>query len=296
MTESSVLNLLVLSCILAWGVVGIVDKLALEQVSYKAFVLAVYAFSLPTAGVVGLVAFATQPRSALSPEVIFWSACAAAAQFFSLLLYLKAMSRLEASFVIGITAAYPMITQLIAASALGESLWGTRLAGAALIGVGITAIAVSQKSNLTGNGNIRVIGCVVLCTLLWSVVGIFDKKAVACSSALGAYYAKCLCNLVLLAMALAWLYYKRALPSFASLKLWQFASLSALLMTIGNLAYIEALALAPASYVIVITGCYPVVMYACALVFLKERLNVKRLSGVCVIVLGAVLTQLTQSL
>jgi drug/metabolite transporter (DMT)-like permease len=53
--------------------------------------------------------------------------------------------------------------------------------------------------------------------------------------------------------------------------------------------------LTTASYVIVITGCYPLIMYIFALMFLKEKLNLIRLAGVILVVAGGGIVQLTQS-
>lgn len=299
MSQSLLLDLLVLTCILSWGLRGIVDKRALERLPYNSLLLAVYSFYLPSAVVVYLILSATQPHWSLSVDVVAWTGLSAAAQFAAIVLYLIAMSRLEASFVIGLTAAYPLIMQVLAVPALGESLLGARLIGAVLIGIGIISIAGSQdweENKLPGGQRTVALCCVVLCTVLWGVIGIFDKKAVGGSSPLVAYYAKCVCNVVLVSLAFGWFALRKSMPLARGKALWKFSALSALLMTLGNLAYVQALSLASASYVIVITGCYPVVMYMCALWILKERLNLVRISGVCTIVLGAIVTQLTRSL
>jgi drug/metabolite transporter (DMT)-like permease len=298
MSQSFLLDLMVLACIFCWGLRGVVDKRALELVPYSALLLAEYGVYLPSAAGAYFMLNAG-PHWFLSNEVLMWSAAGALAQFAAVLFYLVAMSGLEASFVIGLTAAYPLIMQVLAVPTLGESLLGARLIGTVLIGIGIVSIAGSQdwkKTPLSGRKRMIALACVFLCTVLWGVIGILDKKAVAGSSPMIAFYAKSVCNVFLLGAAIAWYAARRALPSFTSKALWQFSSISAVLMVIGNLAYVQALAMAPASYVIVITGCYPVVMYLAALWILKERVNVVRISGVCTIVIGAIVTELTRSM
>jgi drug/metabolite transporter (DMT)-like permease len=57
-----------------------------------------------------------------------------------------------------------------------------------------------------------------------------------------------------------------------------------------------AMTMATASYVIVITGCYPLFMYLFAMLFLKEKLDKLRVLGVLLVVLGGLMVQTTQSL
>ncbi len=50
-----------------------------------------------------------------------------------------------------------------------------------------------------------------------------------------------------------------------------------------------------ASYVIAITGCYPMLMYLLALVWLKERFSQARFAGISLVVLGGILVQLSKT-
>jgi uncharacterized membrane protein len=54
------------------------------------------------------------------------------------------------------------------------------------------------------------------------------------------------------------------------------------------------MSLSTASYVVVITGCYPLLMYLFALLFLKEKFNAIRFAGVVLVVAGGGLVQLSQ--
>lgn len=54
--------------------------------------------------------------------------------------------------------------------------------------------------------------------------------------------------------------------------------------------------LASLSYVSVITGCYPLFMYLFAIIFLKERVNERRITGMGLVVIGGLMVQFTQKL
>jgi len=61
-------------------------------------------------------------------------------------------------------------------------------------------------------------------------------------------------------------------------------------------SYLFAMTMASVSYVIVITGCYPLFMYLFAVIFLKERLSKMRIGGMALVIIGGLLVQNTQSL
>jgi uncharacterized membrane protein len=84
-------------------------------------------------------------------------------------------------------------------------------------------------------------------------------------------------------------------PKIYEIRLWTFPILSALCLIIGGLAYLYAMSMSTASYVIVITGCYPLLMYTFAVWLLGEKVNRLRLVGIAVLVIGGIFTQLTQS-
>jgi uncharacterized membrane protein len=49
------------------------------------------------------------------------------------------------------------------------------------------------------------------------------------------------------------------------------------------------------SYVIAVTGCYPLVLYFLAMIFLKERFTLARAIGIALIAIGGIITQITQA-
>jgi len=66
-------------------------------------------------------------------------------------------------------------------------------------------------------------------------------------------------------------------------------------LILGTSTYLFALKMSTASYVIVITGCYPLFTYIFTLLFLKEKMQKWRLAGIIGIVIGGLLVQSTQS-
>lgn len=296
--QTTYLNILVLTCIFCWGAWGIFDKKALAGSNNREVLVALYTMFIPEIPLLLAILNFTQPGWHISPEVMFWSALGSFTSTLSLLAYLVALSKAEASYVLGITASYPLVMQLLAWSFLGESLVFNRMLGSLLIGTGVTVIGHSAKhahADTTPNDRRIIFLCIIVATLGWGLHGLFDKRAVTLSHPLVVFLARCLCDVVSLLVMLLICRARKLSLNMASKRLWKFSSLSALSLAVGYFAYLTAMSISSASYVIVITGCYPLLMYVFALVFLKEKLNVIRLLGVCLVVLGGLLVQITQS-
>ncbi len=293
------LNLLIAITILCWGIWGIFDKKALEKASAMDVLVMLYIFYVVQIPVL-LVAFNyLMPGWQVSSELVFWTGLAGFCYTAASLAYLKAMEKNEASFVLGITAAYPIVLQFFAFLILGETLVFSRLAGAAMIGLGILAISGSKGAGyqqLSGSAKLRMFACIVVATFGWGIWGIFDKKALGLAAPAEVFFCQCVWDLVWLIVILLASYsrgYRFALSNFHA---WKYTGFSALCLTVGAWSYLYCLSASTASYVIVITGCYPMLMYLFALWFLSEKLNRLRLSGIALVVLGGILVQLTQSM
>jgi len=291
------LNILVLFTIFCWGIWGIFDKLALARASYKDVILILYIFYLPAIPVVYLILNSANPGWSITPSLVLWTGLAALSHTVAVVSYMHAMSKTEASYVLGITAAYPLVLQLLACVFLGESLVPVRLAGAALIGAGVFAIGLStgeRAAALAGRDRLVLWLCVAVATFCWGVVGLFDKKALATAHPLAVYLGQCLWDVFYLIVLVAYFKLSGHKPAVRCGRTWLFCGLSALCLMLGAWTFLAALAQASASYVIVITGAYPLLMYLFALLFLKERFNRARLAGIALVVAGAVLVQQTQ--
>ncbi|MBY0360020.1 MAG: DMT family transporter [Candidatus Obscuribacterales bacterium] len=292
------LNVLVLISLFCWGFWGISDKKALAHGSQFEVMLCLYFLSLLLIPPVVLSLNIVHPGWSLPADLLFWTGLASLAYTGAIFSYLSAMSKTEASFVLGITASYPLVLQILAAVFLGEALVWQRLLGGLVIGAGIGMIGGSQtkrEEKLPPEQKIQLVLSVVMATLCWGVWGLFDKKALASGGPLEVYLAQRLWDLFFLLLFLCVLFWRKIKFNWRNKKLWLFSAGSEGAVAAGGLAYLGALSQASASYVITITGCYPLVMYILALFLLKEKFNAIRFAGIVLVVCGGLLVQLTQS-
>lgn len=292
-----ILDLVVAATIVCWGAWGIFDKKALETANDRDVLLILYLLALPEIPIVFFYLNATMPGWQLTGPIAFWSGLGSITSSISMFAYLFAMSRAEASYVLGITASYPLMMQFLAFAFLHEKLVLSRLIGGALIGIGVAAVGHSAKSHESLNKKDRIIVllCIIFATIGWGIHGLFDKKAVELAHPLVVFFARGLfdaCTLLVFAVVLKT---TRAKITITSKKTWMYAGFSAACLAVGYICYLKAMSLSTASYVVVITGCYPLLMYLFALLVLKESFNKFRFFGVTLVVIGGALTQLSQS-
>lgn len=293
------LNSFIIISLVCWGFWGIADKKALSYGSQYEVILCLYALSFLFIPLIAFILNIVHPGWSLSFEVMGWTGLAAFCYTIAIFSYLSAMSKTEASFVLGITASYPIVLQFLAAAFLGEQLVPQRILGGLVIGAGIGMISGSVSKNdnrLTRHEYISLAACVILATLCWGVWGIFDKKALSISGPLEVYLAQRLWDVFFFFVLLMIFWWRKVQLSFRNEKLWLFCGLSEAAIGGGGLSYLAALSVASASYVITITGCYPLLMYLFALLFLKEKFNKMRFAGISLVVLGGLLVQLTQGI
>jgi bacterial/archaeal transporter family protein len=291
------LNLLVAAALLCYGAWGIFDKKALETSSDRDVLLILYLLALPEIPLFFLILNATIPGWHLTAQITLWAGLGSVTASMAMFAYLFAMSRAEASYVLGITASYPLMMQFLAFAFLGEKLVLSRLIGGALIGIGVTVVGQSAKSHKaqTKRDRMIVLLCIIFATVGWGLHGLFDKKAVELASPLVVFFTRSLFDALTLLIFAIYLKLRRFKVVINSKQTWKYAAFSALCLAVGYICYLQALTLSTASYVVVITGCYPLLMYLFALVFLKEKFNRVRFIGVLLVVIGGGLVQLTQS-
>lgn len=299
--ESFNLNFLIIAILICWGIWGILDKKALKGVGSLEVLVRLYsaaAIQVP----LGLwwISISSPHEHAIPSAVWSWTCLAAVCQLISLSSYLQAMTMTEASYVLGITAAYPVVLQLLAIPFLGENLVFNRIVGAVIIALGVALIGSSpqntQKLGSAPNTKALTI-LVVLATLGWGLWSIVEKKAlIAANQPLEVFVAERAWDTVMLFVIAAACYLKRQNLNWQDKSSWKFALLSALALTLGRCMFLNALSVSSASYVITITGCYPLLMYLFALILLKEKFSRLRCFGIVLVVAGGILVQLTQSL
>ncbi len=281
--------------LMAWGVAGIFDKKAVESASPKAVFVTFHLFLAVVALVLGVLLPWIYPDWHISTGVLYWEGLNAVAAMVAFLAYYYAMSKTQASWVLGITAGYPIIGQLLSTPLTGEPFKVSSIAAAALVSLGVALIGWSggeEQKKLSRNDKLMLILCVAGSTLLWGLLGIFEKRALEFGRPFETYFVQACWKTALVALILIFFRKYGYQTAFRTPGAWKFSWLSAAGVTAGNIAYILALTTSTAGYVITMTAGYPLVMYVFALTFLKEKLNVVRAIGIILIVLGAVVMDL----
>jgi len=286
----------IVATLLTWGIAGIFDKKAVESADPKAVFVTFHLFLI----VITLVLWIALPWIyedwSIAPGVILWEGLNAVAAMAAFLFYYYAMSKTQASWVLGITAGYPIIGQLLSTPLTGEPFKMSSVAAAALVSFGVAMIGWSageEQKKLKHSDKVSLILCVALSTLLWGLLGIFEKLALNYGRPFETYFAQAAWKTVLVVLLLVGFKKFGFTTAFRAPGAWKFSWLSAAGVTAGNIAYILALTQSTAGYVITMTAGYPLVMYVFALMFLKEKLNIIRAAGIALIVAGAVAMELT---
>lgn len=316
------LNTLICICLACWSTWGIFDKKALEAAKHldvMVFQHIIYVLEIP---IIFFILCQLYPIGfGIDNMTWIWSALGSGCSSSAMLFYLVAMSKAEASFVLGITASYPLVVQILAYFMLGEALVPERLFGSLLIGLGVALIGSSDHkkdeevpiqnvppvSLLRGQRITRVqegrrkqvkTKVLLLCavaTLLWGITGLFDKKALLLDAPFKVYFARCVWDGAILILLIIGCRYYKYRCQWKAKEAWKWSGLSSICLSFGTMSYMFAMSMATASYIIVITGCYPLFMYLLAILFLKEKMRKSRLAGVLLVVLGGLLVQGTQA-
>lgn len=277
--------------LMGWGIAGIFDKKAVASSSPKSVFLAFHFFSMLMAALLLFALPAIYGEWHLSGSVLFWEGLNALAALIALVAYFWAMSKAQASYVLGITAGYPIVSQLLAVPILHEPLSANRVIAAVLVSLGVAAIGYSastEQKQLAKRDRVLVALAIIVTTVFWALLGIFEKQSLSYARPLEAYLALSLWKSLLVVAATGWFLFKKQPLGLASPSTWRFCWLSAALVGAGNLGFIFALTGSDANYLIVMTAGYPLVMYLAAVFFLKEKLSFLRALGIALIVSGAV--------
>jgi len=150
--SSFALNAFILITILLWGAWGIFDKKALESASPRDVFLILLLCDIPLVALAAAIAHLSGQSLTASGGTLFWTMLSALTMTASSVVYLIALEKSEASYVLGITASYPLMAQLTAIFFLGEPLVPARFAGSVLIVAGVTAVGISGRRSKSGAG------------------------------------------------------------------------------------------------------------------------------------------------
>jgi drug/metabolite transporter (DMT)-like permease len=291
---------LILMALCCWGMCGIFEKKALGFGTNLEAILTLLLLNVIQTPILCLILSGSRPHWHLSCEGLLWSLALSITGTVANLAYLRAMSKSDASFVLGSTACYPVISLVMATLFLGEKFPILRLVGAAVVAAGVFAISLPVKDlaekdrQTVSHLPVDVKVSVMIAALAWGLCGIIGKKAVSVADPLEITLGRYLFDAIMF-IAL-WHVFQRQNCRINLLKLnvWRFCGLSSICLALGGWASLSAMSRLPASYVISITACYPVIMYALAVILLKERFSVTRFAGILLIVLGGMFVQLTR--
>lgn len=284
-------DLLILISLLAWGAWGIFEKKALDSASPQEICIALFSLSVLQIPVLLLLLSILQPGGwQLAPPVMFWSLVSGSGYVVAVLSYLVVLKHVDASFVYGFTAGYPVVAVLGAILILGEPFVLSRLLGIFIVVGGIYAIGSSPLSSTKkaepDSKRLWAMSLLVLTTFCFGMRGVVDKIAVNYGQPLEIFLGKSIWDALFL--VLIFVVFKRRgydLP-LRSGRMWFYCFLSSLMLSVGGISYLFAMNRCAVSYVVGITSCYPLIMYALALVFLKERFNRLRLCGIVLLISG----------
>jgi drug/metabolite transporter (DMT)-like permease len=286
--------LLVLTVLVSWGIAGIFDKQAVSAAPPRAVLVAAQLFNMPMCLLMFVAIKLIYVDYHLHPGLFFWEGLNAVSAMVAALAYFYAMSRAQASYIVGITAGYPVLGTLLAVPLLGEPFSFAGLGAAVLVSLGVAAIGFSNEKRQGAEQDSdkwKVIAAIIVSTVLWAALGVFEKRSLAYGRPFEAYTVLTFWK-SLLALGL-FLFMSRAYSSvLRGFSVWKFSWLSAVLVAVGNLAFIVGLSSSQAGYMIVMTAAYPLVMYIAAVVCLKETVSRTRFLGIALIVAGCVLSEL----
>jgi drug/metabolite transporter (DMT)-like permease len=281
--------------LLGWGIAGVFDKKAVENGNSRAPFLAFHLFNIPLVFVLLLALPVIFGTVQLNAGLVLWEGLDAFCAMLAMVVYYQALIRTQASWVLGITAGYPVIGQVLAFSVLGEQFSWMALASAATVSLGVACIGYSgsqEQKEMSGRDKLILWASVGLCTLLWGVLGILDRQGLAYGPPMDGFLTVSLWKALFATALIPLMLRGQTAIDLRNLKMWRWSWLAAASVAAGNVGFLFALPLLPTGYVIVVTACYPLIMYICALLFLGERINPMRAIGIVIIVAGLVLAEL----
>jgi uncharacterized membrane protein len=282
----------IIIAVACWGLWGIFDKKALEQSASQNIVITHYILRAIQIPLLIVILNVIKPGWHLSSQTIFWSGIVAVIYAIASVAYLTALSKAEASYVLGITACYPAIAVILSIVFLNEEILFSRIIGVIVVCLGVFAISAPSNNKASGQKlGKSVFLRVTLATLSWAIWGVVDKRAVTIASPLEVCLGKYLWDLLIMPL-MVHNYNRQGLKvNCGNAKMLFLCALSAVCLAFGSWAYLTAMSHDCASYVISITACYPALTYFLAIMFLKERFSHLRSAGIALIILGGFLVQ-----
>lgn len=283
--------------LISWGIAGVFDKKAVENGTSRATFLAFHLFNVPLVCILMLVLPMIYGPVQLNTNLVLWEGVNALCAMAAMVTYYHALTKTQASWVLGITAGYPVIGQLLSFFALNETFSWLALAAAAVVSFGIAAIGYSgseDQKTLSRRDKWILYLCVAACTILWGVLGVLDRQGLFYGPPMDGFLVVSIWKVLLVIAVLPFFARGQTLADLSGKRMWCWSTLAAAFVTVGNIGFLLALPLLPTGYVIVATACYPILMYIFALLFLKEKLNLCRVCGLACLVAGLIMAEMAR--
>lgn len=139
------LGLLVVLTMVAWGVWGLLDKLAVTRAHPLVVQLYGALFSLLSIPVYLVIMKKAGVRPDFPAAAWHWIFLGTAVGVAGLVSFTYALRQAPASYVIAVTATYPAVTMILAAIFLGERVGLLQVLGIALISAGLYALNLAHR-------------------------------------------------------------------------------------------------------------------------------------------------------
>jgi transporter family protein len=191
-----------------------------------------------------------------------------------------------------LSAAYPAITILLARFLLAEKLAPPQYVGVAAVLLGCLALAYSPADSQEKETRKRWMGFAGAALAIWGVNGVIIKKAYGFEGASEGNMALFIAVGGLLTLGVYGLLFGR--QGATSRKEWVRSLLPMAMMALGGLFAAIAYKHGPASIVTPLSGAYPVITLAFAMMILKERPTKVHWGGIVAILCGMLLTTMAE--
>ncbi|MDH3364731.1 MAG: DMT family transporter [Thermoplasmata archaeon] len=206
------------------------------------------------------------------------------------LCYFESILEGQVSIAGTISAGYPALTVVGAVLLLSESLAATQILGIALVILGVVAISYEPNPKSVNALNRRSLMFAVLAFFAWGIWSLSSKVAVDMVGP-GNLFAFYVISSLTAPLMYAWFRSMRPAkgePPIPTRSAWSLGTIALSLNVVGAFAYTYALDMGSASLVVSVSSAYPIVTALCAILFLKEKINLVQALAIVGVVGGLV--------
>jgi drug/metabolite transporter (DMT)-like permease len=243
----------------------------------------------------------------LQSRVFFWVALNSATAIVALYCLIGAMKKVDATVVISVTAAYPLLT-IAFATLIGEPLLTHTICGSILIIGGVIAVkcmppeqnedvqSKGMAKNSETNASTSRLTAIAIPLMMataaaaWAVAAIFQKEALKSSSPEQVMLARSICDSAWVIILAPIIMRKSSTRRQAcDSQMWRKALIACICGIVSSAAALVALKHGTTGNVTSIISSYPIVSYVIAVRFFREPITRLRTCGVLLVVAGCII-------